>query len=255
MRKDKVFSAEKKISVSSDINVLEHSEMAKMILSMKEEINRLSELLLNRTVPSSEGEMSFAIANEEESIAITRIEEQAQEIEHLKVEMFTLSLAIQDTKVEIASLSPKEEQKKDIGSIAEELDAIVASTEKATENILDCAEKIDDMANNIQTLESGSNSGKLAEEISIMTSTIFEACNFQDLTGQRITKALKVLSFVEEHIEKMIKIWGQNNIKEIVQNQINDEPEKSSEEEGVELSGPASEDEGINQDEIDALFD
>ncbi|MCK5296534.1 MAG: protein phosphatase CheZ [Alphaproteobacteria bacterium] len=256
MRKDKVFSAEKKLNIDGDINALEHSDLVETIMLMREEIYRLSELLQHKTPRElSPEEEAIAIANEQESIAIARIEEQAKENEHLKVEIFTLSLAIQDTKVEIASLSTNEAPKKDIGSISEELDAIVASTEKATENILDCAEKIDDMANNIQTLENGSNSGKLAEEISAMTSTIFEACNFQDLTGQRITKALNVLSLVEKHIEKMIEIWGRDNIKEIIKNQISDESEKSQEEEGVELSGPANEDEGINQDDIDALFD
>ena len=37
---------------------------------------------------------------------------------------------------------------------------------------------------------------------------IFEACNFQDLTGQRITKVVATLKFIETHIVRMMEIWG-----------------------------------------------
>ena len=37
---------------------------------------------------------------------------------------------------------------------------------------------------------------------------IFEACNFQDLTGQRITKVVSTLRFVEDRIMQMMDIWG-----------------------------------------------
>jgi chemotaxis protein CheZ len=37
---------------------------------------------------------------------------------------------------------------------------------------------------------------------------IFEASNFQDLAGQRISKVLTTLKFVEERIAHMMEIWG-----------------------------------------------
>src|SRR5258707_15290454 len=37
---------------------------------------------------------------------------------------------------------------------------------------------------------------------------IFEACNFQDLTGQRITRVVGTLKFIETHILRMMEIWG-----------------------------------------------
>lgn len=36
---------------------------------------------------------------------------------------------------------------------------------------------------------------------------IFEACNFQDLTGQRITKVVRALSFIEERVDAMMGVW------------------------------------------------
>ena len=37
---------------------------------------------------------------------------------------------------------------------------------------------------------------------------IFEACNFQDLSAQRIAKVMATLQFVESRIARMMEIWG-----------------------------------------------
>jgi len=34
------------------------------------------------------------------------------------------------------------------------------------------------------------------------------ACNFQDLTGQRISKVMTTMKFIENHINVMMEIWG-----------------------------------------------
>jgi chemotaxis protein CheZ len=36
---------------------------------------------------------------------------------------------------------------------------------------------------------------------------IFEACNFQDLTGQRVAHVIATLTFVEERVERLLQIW------------------------------------------------
>ena len=36
---------------------------------------------------------------------------------------------------------------------------------------------------------------------------IFEACNFQDLTGQRVGKVVETLAFLEEHVDRLMEIW------------------------------------------------
>ena len=48
----------------------------------------------------------------------------------------------------------------------------------------------------------------LAQDIQERVVKIFEACNFQDLTGQRITKVVATLKFIETHIVRMMEIWG-----------------------------------------------
>ena len=77
-----------------------------------------------------------------------------------------------------------------------------------------------------------------------------EAYNFQDITDQRITKVVNTLKFVEERIAAMIEIWGEDDIAEVDPSVTPD-----SEDDSVPLNGPALGDEGIDQNDIDKLFD
>jgi chemotaxis protein CheZ len=82
---------------------------------------------------------------------------------------------------------------------------------------------------------------------------MFEACNFQDLTGQRINKIVNVLKFVEERLDKMIGVWGGlDAFKDLV-----DQESAALNGEDDLLNGPKLEDdEGhVAQNDIDALFD
>jgi chemotaxis protein CheZ len=134
--------------------------------------------------------------------------------------------------------------------VTNELDAVVLGTEGATETILAAAEAIDERAGNLAAKLKGDDQG-LANDIQEHTIQIFEACNFQDLTGQRITKVVGTLRFVEERIIKMMDIWGGvESFKEIeveLEHRMGDQSL---------LNGPAlDEDQGIaSQDDIDALF-
>ena len=81
---------------------------------------------------------------------------------------------------------------------------------------------------------------------------IFEACNFQDLTGQRITKVVATLKFIETHIMRMMEIWGgMDAFKDI-------EVVAMAQREGDAklLNGPKIEGETghASQDDIDSLF-
>jgi len=80
-----------------------------------------------------------------------------------------------------------------------ELAAIVGSTEQATQSILQAAEEIDQAANALSASVKGSHDQGLAHDVQDRVVQIFEACNFQDLTGQRVSHVLETLKFVEEH--------------------------------------------------------
>lgn len=80
-----------------------------------------------------------------------------------------------------------------LARIAPELDAVVEGTAQATQRILAAAEEIDQLADNLCAALKGRMEQELAQDISDSVLRIFEACNFQDLIGQRIVKVMKTL--------------------------------------------------------------
>ncbi len=89
--------------------------------------------------------------------------------------------------------------------IAHELEEVVTGTERATQKVLAAAEEIDQVANNLAAALSGKFEQGLAKDIQDLVIRIFEACNFQDLTGQRIAKVLATLNFVEDHVTRVLE--------------------------------------------------
>jgi chemotaxis protein CheZ len=80
---------------------------------------------------------------------------------------------------------------------------------------------------------------------------IFEACNFQDLTGQRISKVMTTMKFIEHHIITMMDIWGGVDAIKAHAPPIVDTREGDDR----LLNGPKLDDEGhASQDDIDAMF-
>lgn len=88
--------------------------------------------------------------------------------------------------------------------IDHELAAVVSSTEQATQKILAAAEAIDSMANTLSAALDGRTEQELAQDIQDSVIRIFEACNFQDLIGQRVAKVLAAVKFVEDHIARVL---------------------------------------------------
>jgi chemotaxis protein CheZ len=94
-----------------------------------------------------------------------------------------------------------------IERVGRELDAVIAGTEQATQNILKSAEDIDQIANTLSAVLKGEYAQGLVQDIRDHVVRVFEACNFQDLTGQRINKVAATLKFIEDHIVRMMEIW------------------------------------------------
>jgi chemotaxis protein CheZ len=93
----------------------------------------------------------------------------------------------------------------------------------------------------------------LGEEIQERVVSIFEACNFQDLTGQRISKVMTTMKFIENHITIMMDIWGGVDAIKAHAPLVLDTREGDAK----LLNGPKTDgDVGhASQDDIDALFD
>lgn len=156
-------------------------------------------------------------------------------------ELESLAHYIQSAKAEIAALRPGEIKNEFIASATDELDAIVGATEAATNEIMDAAEHIENLA----TLMDPEVAGRLTE----ITTRIFEACTFQDITGQRITKVVRALKEIESRVENLVKAFG-GDVGEAAK--PSDENKVLTDEDL--LNGPQLPSSAANQADIDALF-
>jgi chemotaxis protein CheZ len=80
-----------------------------------------------------------------------------------------------------------------------ELEAVVEATEQAANQIMEAAEAIGDW------LASGIRDAASVQAVAERINAIFEACTFQDLTGQRIRRAIEHLQKVETMLGGMMQ--------------------------------------------------
>lgn len=158
---------------------------------------------------------------------------------------------IEDARAEISSLSPDHDDSAGIPRAGQELDAIVEATESATDTIMQAAEDL--MSFDTEDFDEYKN------HINDEVMKIFEACSFQDITGQRISKVVKTLNHVEDRVSKLISILGitsessvSNGAKPIIDPETGELNNESNDEDL--LNGPALAGEGIDQGEIDSLL-
>jgi len=151
---------------------------------------------------------------------------------------------IAKAKGEISSLQANDLQENHIPEAGRELDEIIKSTESATHTIMEAAEKL--MEIEADTLES------YQEQTNDHVMAIFEACSFQDITGQRINKVVHTLKYIDNRIARFSDAFGIGS-DEIVLNE--EEAEYEQRKKDLILHGPAFEGEGTNQDGVDALLD
>ncbi len=152
-----------------------------------------------------------------------------------------LSDYITNARKEIASLQPVDLESARIPRAGLELDAIVQQTEEATNTIMEAAEEI------MGADTSDPDAYQATTQDAVMR--IFEACSFQDITGQRISKVVQTLSHIEERVLELRNLMGVTD--EDIQEAMKDgEPQGDD----ALLSGPALKGEGIDQSAVDSLM-
>ena len=160
-------------------------------------------------------------------------------------EIDSLAKYIQAAKAEIAAIRPDEIRDDFVPSATDELDAVVAATEEATGTILDNAEKVMEVAGELEE----PTQSNLIE----MVTAIFEACNFQDITGQRITKVVTTLKHIDERIQALASILGDEVDRATVPDAVVEVGSGKLDDEDL-LNGPQLPNSAIDQDEIDKLM-
>jgi chemotaxis protein CheZ len=160
----------------------------------------------------------------------------------LLAELEALGRTVARAKQEIASLRVDDITEAHIPAATDELDAIVGHTAQATNEILDCCETLEGVAAKVAPAE--------AEALQGAITRIYEACSFQDITGQRIGKVVAALKAIEGRIgavaERFGAAAGQRGAPP---------PADPAETEGRRLAnGPQLPGAGVSQAEIDRLL-
>jgi chemotaxis protein CheZ len=154
-------------------------------------------------------------------------------------EMESLAQLIAAAKQEIAALRPHEIRDKHLPAATDELDAIVTATAQATGSILDAAERLGTVADRI----GGTDGAAVTDEVT----RIFEACTFQDITGQRITKVVKTLKIIETRVAELVGAFGTLDARA--------DAAPAAVGDAALLNGPQLPPDARSQADIDAIFD
>lgn len=234
----KEFNAERRLKArrAGDTDGVSNADLHLVIQELRGEIAELREQQPKASRPVDDTQPEpFA---EEESLAA-------------RIEIAQMVRMIGRAKIEIASIKHPSENDDRMQLAASELDAIVVATEASTEDVLTASEQIENYVRKITGLHPEDEElGALGEQIANEIIKIFEACNFQDITGQRTTKVIKTIRFIEEKILALINIWGVDAFLDLP---VHNQPAADGDD--ALMNGPQLENEGITQDEINALFD
>jgi hypothetical protein len=151
-----------------------------------------------------------------------------------------LSDYIHRARSEISELRPNDLKQEKIPRAGLELEAIVAATENATGTIMDAAEEI---------MSADPSAEEYGDTVNDACMRIFEACSFQDITGQRITKVVTTLTYIEERLHGLQDAWGPD-----IEDAEGDGADDNARPDNDLLNGPALDGEGIQQNQVDDLL-
>lgn len=173
-------------------------------------------------------------------------------------ELGELAKFINQARKDLRDFQPHLLSEHEIPDASDQLDAIVQQTEKATGSIMDSCEQLEGLNQRVIDKLIGHNppldedvlagvDDALTESQNHITN-IFESCNFQDLTGQRIMKIVKTLREVERQVLRMVVVFGLQNksVEEDVRKKLEDEAEL--------LEGPQLPGNSLEQDDIDDIL-
>jgi chemotaxis protein CheZ len=128
----------------------------------------------------------------------------AAAVERLKRELTLIHDAIARNKRELAALIGDSKERK-MARAAGELGAAIDGMEKATVGILKAAEVVDESARALTATLKDDYKRGLAQDIQDNVVQIYEACNFQDLAGQRIGNVIRTLNSIEDQVAAMLE--------------------------------------------------
>lgn len=161
-----------------------------------------------------------------------------------------LARYINTARAEIAELRPDDINSEHLPAATDELTAIVGATEQATHTIFEAVESIEALTEQMDPA--------VAEKVSAAITSVFEACGFQDITGQRITKVVTALQKVEAKVDALLQAFGddirRDGAPRAPERKIRTPSGARARPDEHLMNGPQLPENAISQDDIDALF-
>jgi chemotaxis protein CheZ len=158
-------------------------------------------------------------------------------------ELMSIAEYVSTMKTEIAALQANEFSDSHLPDAGGELNSVVKATAQAADSIMSAGEEILDYSSH--SFES------YRDKVELKVLEIFEACAFQDLTGQRIKKVAESLGLLEKRLRRFVEAVGAEDDPDAI-----DEEERKTRErrDALILHGPQDEGTGVDQNDIDNMF-
>lgn len=163
-----------------------------------------------------------------------------QTSEAITKELHDLAKTIETMRIGMADARAHEVSSLHVPSATDELDAVVVATSVATDAIMTSCEamqaKVAGRGDDVETV--------INDEVT----KIFEACSFQDITGQRIAKVVSALKEIEGKVSRLLQLLGIEDgagLKPLADTRSEEEKLKN---------GPQLPVNAISQDDIDKLL-
>jgi chemotaxis protein CheZ len=151
---------------------------------------------------------------------------------------------IESLKREIGALKANEIKSARIPAAGQELSAVCQATEAATNTIMECAEAV--------IAADGRDQAAYKALIDEKMMIIFEACSFQDITGQRISKVVETLQLIDERVSRFARaIAAKDNAGG---HSTESERVREERKQRLLLNGPRLDGPETSQSEVDAMF-
>ena len=158
-------------------------------------------------------------------------------------ELREIAQYIESMRHEIGALQVNDLKNSRIPAAGEELGAIVQATEDATNTIMECAEAV--MA------ADGGDPAAYKALVDAKMLVIFEACSFQDITGQRIAKVVETLQHIEQRVARFADVMKAKDIEGFLSESERGRAERK---EKFLLHGPQLAGQGVDQAKVDEMF-
>ncbi len=180
--------------------------------------------------------------------------------EKLYHELGELAKFINNAKKELHEVKGSSIAEEHLPNAANQLDAIVNMTEQATGRIMDECDRLtmfhNDLRERLIAMDPPLDPDGLAgvedaiNQAATSITHIFEACNFQDITGQRVQKVVRALQEIERQVLRMVVVFGLLENKD----KLDAETAAELQEDAALLNGPQLSGQGLDQDEIDSIL-